>query len=360
MTLVTLPSPMYWPGTTSANTAVPGLSTFATLDASGEYACWVFVAREDMVISHVGFRAGTVTNAPTVTVSIEDVATTGTGFPSGSDGFGSTAATSATITSNTYVLTALGASATISKGTAFAVKLTWGGVATSTVIIQNTNYIPHQASVLPYSVVNVGTPTRAAITGTAGWSTIALGSNSTTFYNILGAIPMSSATFSSYNNTNAAKKGLRFTIPFDCRAAGIRWYNSNSTGNYNVALYDDTTGTAVELGNSSTAFDGDINSATTTGHINAFFDNSVTLAAGTTYRIAIEPTSATNVLIATVTIPSTNYRSATPVGTTAHYTTFVTGGWVDTGTDTFPVMDLIMDQVDDGAGTGGVVGVIGG
>jgi hypothetical protein len=49
-----------------------------------------------------------------------------------------------------------------------------------------------------------------------------------------------------------------------------------------------------------------------------------------------------------------------PAGTTAHYTTFASAAWDDTNTSLLPLMELIIDQVDDGNGTGGVVGVIGG
>lgn len=145
-----------------------------------------------------------------------------------------------------------------------------------------------------------------------------------------------------------------------CRAIGIRFYNSNASGDFNIAIYDDTTGTAVELGSSSTAIDGDANAGTSSAVVTAFFDNTVTLTAGTTYRIAVEPSSATNVNVSTFTLPSANYRGASPSGTTAHYTTFVTGGWTDTATDQVPLMDIILDQLDDGASAGGVVGVIGG
>lgn len=77
MTLVTLPSPIYWPGNAGALAGGPSLVTVATLDASGEYAAYVQVAREDMVISHVGFRAGTATNSPTVEVRIETLDSSG-------------------------------------------------------------------------------------------------------------------------------------------------------------------------------------------------------------------------------------------------------------------------------------------
>jgi hypothetical protein len=97
-----------------------------------------------------------------------------------------------------------------------------------------------------------------------------------------------------------------------------------------------------------------------TGTETVYFDNTVSLSAGTTYRIAIEPSSATNVNVSTQTLATVDYRGGTPAKLTAHYTTFATATWDDTNTSVLPLMDLIIDQVDDGAGTGGVIGVIGG
>lgn len=358
MTLVSLPSPIAWPGNCGNVSTAPNTFTTATLSASGHYVAYVFSAKEDMTISHIGFRAGTVANSPTVEVRVETVDTT-TGLPTGTLWATNTNATSATVTSNSNPLTALTASASITKGQVVCIKLVWV-VATSTVIIQHTvgPGISAVQSSLPYAVLNTGTPTRTAL-GSAVYA-IALGSSSTTFYNVTGLVPFSAITNSSFNNTTAAKRGLRFTVPFKCRIVGIRWYNTNATGDYNIAIYDDTTGTAVEVGSSSTAFSGNHNVNSSTAVITAFFDNAVTPTVGATYRAAIEPSSATNVNISTFTLPTVNYRGASPSGTTAHYTTFVTGGWTDTATDQVPLMDILIDQLDDGASTGGVVGVIGG
>jgi len=344
MTLVTLPSPIYWPGLTGNVTGGGGLTTTATVDASGEYVAYVYSAREDMVVSHVGFRAGTVAGSPTCTVSIETV--DATGFPAGSAGFGSTNGTTATISSDTWVLTALGASATISKGSIFCVKITYA--SGTSVIIQQLNSVSLTMNyALPYRVINTGTPTRSVID--AFIVPIALGSSSTTFYQLLGALPLTAFSSGAFNNTNSAKRGLRFVPPMNCRAIGIRWYNGNSTGNFNAVLYNDA---GTELSSSSTAVDGDHNAAGTFGSANVHFDSTVTLTAGTAYRIAIEPSSATNVNVSTFTLPSSSYFSATPAGGTAVYATFATATWTDSTTQ-LPQMDLIIDQVDDGAGGGG-------
>jgi len=297
-----------------------------------------------MVVSHVGFNAGTATGSPTCTVSIEGVATTG--FPDGAATFGGSAGTTATITSDTWVLTALGGSATIPRGSIFCVKIAYAS-GTSQVIRHVGSIVLNVMCSLPYRVINTGTPTRAIMQDYI--PLVALGSSSTVFYQLTNALPLTATAAGGFNNTNSAKRGLRFVIPMDCRAAGIRWFNTSSTGNYNIVLYDDA---GAELSSSSTAIDGDHNANGTFGSINAHFDNPVTLAAGTAYRIAIEPSSTTNVNVQTFTLPSSDYFSGTPAGGTAVYTTFATATWTDSTTQ-LPMMDLIIDQLDDGAGGGG-------
>lgn len=357
MTLVSLQSPIYWPGIGNVNNT-PAYSNPTSLTAAGHYHAYIFVAREDMVISHVLYRVGASTGSPTVTVSIETI--DATGLPAGADGFGSTnSGASGALTANTVTLAALGGSATITKGTPFAVKIAYtSGTTVSMSAVANVN--SQYSSALPYMVINTASAVKTAMSTTNGAGIVAVGSSATTFYQLPGAmVPYSNvAGGGAFNNTNSAKRGLVFTIPMNCRCIGIRFFNGTSTGNYNAVIFDNG-GTPAELSSSSTAFDGDLN-AVNASMLNVYFDNTVTLTAGTTYRAVIEPTSATNVTMLTYTLSSTNYRGATPLGTAGNYTTFATATWTDSATTDVPLLDIIIDQIDNGSGTGGVVGVIGG
>ena len=148
---------------------------------------------------------------------------------------------------------------------------------------------------------------------------------------------------------------MKFTIPFNCRVVGIRNYagTSPSVGDLNVGFYD-SSGTAV---GTPTAYEGDIVGGG--GPSNYLFTTPVTLTAGT-YRVGIEPTTTTNANVTTVTVPSSDYMIATPGGTAVVYSAFATSSWTDSTTQ-YPLMDLIIDQVDNGAGSGGGGGrIIGG
>lgn len=354
MTLVSLPSPIAWPGLVGNFGSAPSFGNVATLDAAGEYMAYAFVAREDMVVSHVGIRVGTVSGAPTADVRIETL-DSATGLPSGTLWATDTNGASGTLTSGSSPLIALTASATIAKSQVFCVKIAYS--SGTSFIVQNINQMGlPQTTGLPYQIINTGTPTKSAMSNST--ANIALGSSSTVFYQVQGAFPATTSTNVAFNNTNSAKRGLRFTIPMNCRAIGIRWYNNSSVGDYNAILFSDA---GSELSSSSTAYEGDNNAGSNNSVTNSIFDSTVELTAGTTYRIALEPTSATNIQIQTVTLPSADYRGASPAKTTAHYTTFATSSWTDSATDQLPFMDLLIDQLDDGAGSGSsVVGVIGG
>lgn len=358
MTLVTLPSPSFFPLVGNITNAV-SLGTAATLTSAGHYIAYTFVAKEAMTVSHVGFRAGTASGSPTIEVRIETL-DPATGLPSGTlwnSPTNTTNGTTGTISSNTYVLQALTASASIARGQVFSVKFALAS-GTSQVISSISNLSNSFASNAA-QVINTGTPTKSALANTS--AAIALGSSSTTFYQVPGTIPCSGNSGGTFNNTNSARRGLRFTPPMNCRAVGVRWFNGNQTGDFNAVLYDDA---GSELGTSSTSFDGDYSGASNNGANIVYFDNSVSLTAGITYRVAIEPTSATNVNVPTITLPSTSYQSGSPLGTMGHYTTYASGSWDDGATNqaNVPLMDLIYDQVDNGSGTGGggVIGVIGG
>lgn len=344
MTLVTLPGTLAWPGLVPAANGGWSTSNYSNITAAGHYYAYVYSADQDMTISHVGFRSATATGSPVADVRIETV--DASGLPSGTLWAANTNASTGTITANTSALYALTASATITKGQVFCVKIAYtSGTALS---IQYMDVSLPTNSVFPYRVTNTGTPTKTLLN--AETPIIAFGSSSTTFYNLPGAFPVTGLAGGTFNNTNSARRGLRFTIPFKCRAIGIKWYNGGQIGDYNIALYNDA---GVEQNNSLTAYDGDHAVASGNGIQTAYFDNTVLLTAGTTYRISVEPTTATNAAVYAFPFPSQEYRMATPAGTACHYTTFATGSWTDTNTNQLAVMDLLIDQLDDGSGSGG-------
>jgi hypothetical protein len=342
MTLVTLQRPLVWPGNTGSVYGAFSQNTYAANDAAGEYTAWVLQAVEDMTISHISAVFFNTTGSPTADIRIETVDSSG--LPSGTLWATNTNAISATLTAAT-VVTALTAPASITKGQIFCLKIAHNSGTSYTVVRLGGRRDPSSFN-LPYAVTNTGTPTKATLIDTPY---VAFGSNSTTFYNVPGFMGGSLTGGGSFNNTNGARRGLRFTAQFNCRCAGLEFPMATANGDYNAILMDDA---GSELSSSSTAFDGDQNVLNNTAITRAYFDNPVTLSAGTTYRAVLEPTSATNITLSTLALSSADYRSTSPCGTFGHYTTYASAAWTDSATATIPFLDLILDQIDDGAGSG--------
>jgi hypothetical protein len=343
MALVQLLSPIQWPGIVgyrdgnSLSSGGDGLR-----DAAGEYSAYIMQAVEDMAVTHVALKCSAVSGSPTGEIRFEDV--DASGLPSGSLLAANNNVITGTLTT-TVGVHALGATANISRGQIFALMVKYD----SGTSFQNqvTARLGNGAPSLPYKVLNTGTPTKAGMTA---MPCLAIGSGATTFYRHPSLLMVNSVGGGTFNNTSGARRGLRFTAPFDCRVVGIRHYPSNSVGNYNAIFMDDA---GSELSSSSTAFDGDHNAASQFYGSDVFFDSPVVIAAGTTYRAVIEPSSATNVNFQTLVLPSTDYRAASPLGTFGHYTAYASAAWDDSATATLPYMDLLIDQIDDGAGGGG-------
>ncbi len=339
MTLVNAGSLIAWPGLSLLSNA-PSITTDFTLEGgTTEYFCLVQSAPFDMTISHIGYRASTATGSPAIEASVQTI--DGSGIPSGLWAANTNGSNSPT--SNTNNLIALTASATVTKGQIFGLQLKC--TSGTSLIVPRLANINQAKTTLPYVVSDAS---GSAVKSRANVQLIYAGNSSTTFYSLPQCGAANSTTGNTFNNTSSAKQGLRFQVPFKCRCVGMSWFNSNASGDYAIILMDDS---GAELSSSSTAFDGDVNAALATATLQAMFDHTVTLSANTWYRAVVEPSSATNVNVTTVTTPGSDYLSSWPGLSKAVYTTY-NGSWTDS-TTTFPLMDILIDQVDDGAGSGG-------
>lgn len=351
MSLVSAGFGITWPGPLGY-ASTPSVASGSTLDAAGEYIAVIAQAEEDMVVSHVGFRTGTCAGAPTADIRIETVSA---GLPSGTLFGTNTNIVTATLVSTTFALHALTAAATIPKGAFYAVKVGYNsGTSFITALWATstwTNYFNR-----PYQVINIGTPTISRISSPY---ILVLGSSTTTFYAIPGIVPINVYTAGAFSNSVAgAKRGLRFQVPFKTRLRGLEPWMSTAVGDFNIICENDA---GTELSSSSTAISGADTAGISAGSLRCIFDNTIELSPATWYRAMLEPTSATNINLSTVTLPSAAYLSGMPGVANMHYTVFTTaGGYDDTQTALLPLMNLILDQFGTDAATGGGARVIGG
>ena len=348
MTLQALNAALAYPPRFGANgTVAVGTTGAITIDAAGEYIALVIIARQAMTISHVGVGVTTATGSPTADIRIETV--DASGMPSGTLWATNTNLVTGALSTG-FTLHALTASASIAAGQRFCVKVLYNsGTTIGLTRLNNVLWEPG----LPYGVFNTGTPTKQSSSSFTYHIAWVLGSSTTSFYRIPGLVPATAFSANAYNNTGGDRRGIRFRVPFKSRMCGILDWPFSSTGDFDYSLYDDA-GSEIE----STSMDGDHMSNASSDLAHLFFDTPQELQPNTWYRAVRSPTSATNITLGVMTLPSANHLGATGWGVgNAHYTTFTTGGgWVDSATDQVPVfMRLLLDQLDDGVGAGGGV-----
>lgn len=340
MALVSIKNSFLYPGLAYGNTSGITIAGPATLDAAGEYAAWVGQATEDMVISHVGLGYSSPTGAPTAKISIQTIGTDGL---LGGDWNTTEVTTGSLGASSAFAVFALTNSATISRGQFFGVKTMYNSGTSFS--IRATNNAGAWTGP-PYQIVNTGTPTISRLINS---HQLIVGSSSTVFYCLPGMTPIYTIKATpTFNNAAGLIRGVHFSLPFKARISGIILYQSTALGDIDIAVRD-STGTIISTTN--TSIDGDYTPAAGNNTRRLFFDTAAELAAGTFYKVTIEPTSTTNTYMDCGQITSADYKTAL-VGGSDYYYTDNNGGWNTVTTD-IPMMDLIFDQIDDGAGGAG-------
>lgn len=344
MSLITLPDVIRWPGIGGGANAAIAIAAANLLDVAGKYTAAIANAATAMTISHIGFYPQ-ASSSGVVTASIQ---TLSSGNPSGTlwnaAGEGSTG-TSGTCTAGTWELVALAAPASISVGQDFAVVITYSSGTSVTTGSLGNNFI--EQSQVPYRVTNV---TGSAVKSLGSSLQIAVGSSATVWYPVRNMYPVIAVNQTGFNNTNSAARAARFQVPFPCRVIGLRFFVPASGGNFNIILMDDA---GSELSSSSTGKTQANAASALQMAQSVHFDNPVVLAINTWYRAVIEPNSATNFNLVSLQCPSAAYLTGMPGGTNFHYATRASGSWTDTATDTVPMLDLLIDQLDDGVSAGG-------
>jgi hypothetical protein len=337
-----------WPNHTWSS--VYTLSGGSTLATTGHYESIILRASEDMAITHIGHLCHTATGSPKAIVSISQVSSS-TGFPSGTL-YGATnnaKGTTATLAGTTWDLTALAETATVNKGDWYAVMIEKEATGTS--------FRPgYMAGARWGNATNYATQPRVInTTGSAAYANqvgdycIALGSSSTTFYAVPGLVPFTGASASNMT-TSGHKRNIKFSLPFKCRVSGLVAYSSSSTttADFDAEMIaaDGTTILATSTWDESyrrTGFTGI--------HILPF-TSPVILDANTTYYAGIKATTANTTGIIVNILPSTNYYGAAPGGGNGWFSYYNGSSWTDV-TNQIPGIELMIDQLDDGASGGG-------
>jgi hypothetical protein len=332
----------------------------ALMDASTEKVAFIgTVFTKDHAaknITKVGFRPGTVSinAASTIKTSIQSVSTasgppatpTGTILGATANGFITEAA--ATFTTNTWHQTAaLGEVVAVNPGDIIAVVIEYG-TFTAADAFNVTNVTAPQSSHLSQTVLF-----------TASWGVQAVLANvilefdDGTFGTLDGAFPCSAINSITYasNTAGADEYALEFSFPFPVKVDGGQAVLSNSAAgaNFDFVLYDGTT--ALE----TLSVDGN-QLATTSNVRGAYFSHTQqqSLAANTTYRLALKPTTTSSVSLVTFDVAAAVHFQAHPMG--ANWvlgSRLDAGSWAAANTTRRPLIFVRVSACDDGTGGGG-------
>lgn len=327
-----------WPGFSYHTGSNPFVGSVGSMvfDASGEYYAACIYAFEDMTISHVGLKMNAVSDSPTADIRIETIDAS-TGIPSGTLWATNTNIVTGALDTN-WTVHALTAPASISKGQWVAIKVLYNS-GTSFQVAACADFLDTRFN---YSVLNTGTPSRNS--GLA--AVMSIGSSSTNMYRT-GAplLPYVSGGAANVTNSNGARHGNRFQVPFACEIHGIVGWAPGQ--DCDLAIYDDA---GSPISGASGSFDASVSA----GKAVVVFSTPFVPALNTWYRMAVIPTTGSNTAIRAFGAPSTDLLSAALGEGKFRRTDYTTsGGWSDANEAGVSFMDLIIRRLDDGVSAGG-------
>lgn len=171
-------------------------------------------------------------------------------------------------------------------------------------------------------------------------------------------------TIQAFNSgTTPDERALRFQVPFRCRAVGLRacLFNVAAGADLSYSLWDasgDADGEA--LGNAT--LDGDFALSTTQdGYVELYFDTPVILEPNTTYYAGVRADTANSIGLGEFANASVTNALRAFAGVNAQtylatrtWTAGAASAWT-TSTTTLPLINLVIDQLDDGAGAGALL-----
>jgi len=360
------PRPLF----TNGNANNTGTVGSITLDSTADQLAWLGKALFTDNLTKIYFRTVAVTTGADVDVRIETVTN---GRPSGALWAANTnvVVTVADSDDNVWKTATLTSAASLTMGDEFAIVInSSAGTPNMDLAATNTSFVGGGLGQYPILLFNSTGAFAALTVRNLEW--IAEFASAGIKY-LPGLAPLDGAlTLTSYDNATATnERGLRFQSPFKARCIGARALIGNivAGGDFTVSLWDATGDTDAEaLGQS--VIDGDTVATTTDGYFEVYWDAPVTLSINTTYYLGVRADTANNITLFECTTAGTGEPAtaikAFPAESAELYlaTRTWSGGtgsaWSPT-TTTMPIIELIFDQLDDGAAaSGGNANILGG
>lgn len=330
--------PMSWP------TGQSGASS-STISAAGHQFAVLVQALSAGNIRKIRFRTSTVTTGATVRASIQGISGT-TGDPDGTianSGNSSATVSVADTDDNTWKTTAdFTTDYTVANGDRFFVVLDFPSTPGNMQISRSTAGGPNN-----FNYVDVYA---TSWTKTSSTANVLLEQSDGTFLPCIGIYPMlasSNVNFNSSSNPN--QRALRFVYDVPVRLWGVWFWSNNFSGDAEFILYEgggasDTTPLAT-----TAEQDKDVKHSSSTQPCYFQFATPVDLTAGTVYRLALTPTTTTNVGYTAPNAAVSNASLAALGNGTEWYSSTRNGGnWTD-ATDTPAAIFPVVSGADNGA-----------
>lgn len=314
-----------------------------TLDAAADRAGCVFKVSKTGNISKLTIRVAGVTTSQALDIGLYTVDSNGD--PTATAYGGMTVGTLASVSANTTYEITLGTAASATRGDTVAAVLKYSGTAGT---INVASYFNSQVSQgFPYAANNL---TGSYTHQNNAKPLLTVGYDDGT-YEAMGVIPANATGNPTFNSGSTPDEiGNRITLPFSCRAAGA-WMYADIDNVASVVLYDTDGTTALE----TVAIVPNERSGTTTCYYFIPFSSSRTLTINSTYRIVLKPTSTSNVGYSRMTVLSAAQMGMLPLGTNCYETSRTdAGSWTDDNTSRISI-GLLIDQLSDNAGAGGLL-----
>lgn len=327
------------------------LSAFTNqaLTASTHRVAFAFQCPAAGTLNAVGLRIGTVTTGDTVRVSFQDV-DAATGDPDGgvdqyraltiAGGDANTWKTTGLITSDG---TDTGTKRTVAKGDWLAIVIDYASYVAGSLNISSVTGSISQGSC--YTNRYTGSWTKAAPT-----PPIALQYSDGVWRRPEGALAILSFTTNTINSgTTPDELALRFKLDAPARLAGAQ-IRGDRDGDYDLVLYDASSTVVASR-------DKEVRGTTGEAADRIMFASAVELQAGQVYRLAVKPSSGTNVALRSITLPSSDYCAA-EIGGAEFYQSVRTdaGAWTDDQASKPPITLLLEAFEDRGPNRGLLTG----
>jgi len=322
------------------NDAAPSLKSIL-LDAASEKAAFVFRVGKTGTVSKVGFCTATVTTGATVDVRLETVDLTNgnpTGTLLGTNSNGSQVI--ADIDDNTWFTVSLTTAVAVTRGDLVAVVIVNPSGSPGNLNIRAVEY---NRLIFPYSVIFTTVWAKQA---TDRNPTCSLEYDDGSYAVHPGVVPIKTRTTRSFGSSSTPdERGLIFQFPFPVRVAGA-WAYLDADEAVDIVLYDSDGTTALQ----TISLDKDVRAANLVATQIYPFDTTSELSANTNYRLVIKPTTTTFIRVMDFTIDTAAIMDSFEGGQNFHHTERTNAGsWTET-TTLRPMMGLLLDAFDDGAG----------